>query len=70
VTKRPRFLMLFFLLAAAVHAASPLVGHVHLAEEQRVVAGSDALPFLASEINASTESQRGQAAFGISLTAS
>jgi hypothetical protein len=70
VTKRPRFLTLFFLLAAPVHAASPMVGHFHLAEEQRLIAGSEALPFLASEINASAQGECVQGAFGMPLTAS
>jgi hypothetical protein len=39
VTKQLRFLMLFFLSAASLHAASPLVGHFHLAEGQPVVGG-------------------------------
>ena len=39
MTKHLRFLMLFFLSAASLHAASPLVGHFRLAEGQPVVGG-------------------------------
>lgn len=76
MTKHPRFLILFFLSALPGYAASLLVGRFQLAAGQQVVGGPvfvegcDALPFFASEINASNESQRIQRVFGMSLTAS
>jgi hypothetical protein len=58
------------LLKATQQAPVGTQTRVYGTEAVAMLGGSDALPFLASEINASTESQRIQGVFGMSLTAS